>query len=512
MDLMEKNIEIGTAPMFRRMFPNAGCPRNIKIWALSLTILLCSAVAFSQSDVELKMQLLTADQIAEVTLDIEPVLDWIKKVYDEVENYLKNEEGDKEVLIIITLHKDKEPTIDIGARPGIEKSSIDSLSANISKHEAPKTKITDYSFAIIASINDGCSEAIDYSPPVSLPKYKEYLNYKELDLSGKKDAMQTWIKDEVIPVIMYYETIVDPMFEGVLSVGEILKQEKYNNSEIDNLTDNHPDYWRAVMEMSPGNQLIPFTKVCMHIAKGEFDKATRLLFAVNLFSDKSTLPAIFHDEISAKLGLLMEDLDLAINEGITLHDNGKYKEAVAHYENLLKIFPKSAWLNYELYYSKTAEMNLDESDAEWDRAKEIIYSCDPMYYMDVRARSGKEGYLLFRRREVNSLFQSEDSLKADFVRYADIALDLENYGFAAQLYWLILNYFSEEDYNNRNILAHYLYCLDKLGDKVSINNFQGDFPKEFENIENERRKIMEESPVYNAFERDSAHISSRREQ
>jgi hypothetical protein len=482
-----------------------------KIVSTFLTAI-CTTLLFSQSDVELQIQLLTPDQIAEVTLDIEPVLDWVKKVHDEIENNLINEEGDKEVLILITLHKDKEPSIDIGAKPAIEKSSIDALLAGISKHEAPRTKISDYSFAIIASLNNGCSEDIDYSPPLTLPKYKEYLKYKELDLQGKKNAFQTWMQDEVLPVILYYETTVDSVFKGVLNVGEILKQGKYNDSEIDDLTYNNPDYWRAIMEMSQGNQLIPFTKVCMHIARGEFDKASRLLFAINLFSDKSTLPAIFHDEISAKLSLITEDLDLAINEGIALHDNGKYKEAVAHYENLLKIFPRSAWLNYELYYSKTAEMNLDESDVEWNRAKEIIYSCDPMYYMDARARSGKEGYLLFRRREVNTLFQSEDSLKADFIRYADIALDLGNYGFAAQLYWLILNYFSEEDYNNRNILAYYLYCLDKLGDKESIKNFQGDFLEEFENIEKERRKIMEESPVYNAFERDSAHVSSRIEQ
>jgi hypothetical protein len=472
----------------------------MKKFLITIFLTIYSAVAFSQSEVELQIQLLTPDQIAEVTLDIEPVLDWVKKVYDEIENNLKNEEGDKEVLIIITLHKDKEPTIDIGARPGIEESSIDALLAGISKHEAPKTKISDYSFAIIAGLNNGCSEEIDYIPPVTLPKYKEYIKYKELDLQGKRNALQTWIQDEVIPVIMYYETIVDSVFKGVLSVGEILTKGEYNNSEINTLTDYNPDYWRAIMEMSLGNQLIPFTKVCMHIAREEFDNATRLLFVINLFSDKSTLPAIFHDELSAKLTLLEEDLNLAINEGIALHDNGKYKEAVAHYENLLKIFPKSAWLNYEFYYSKTAGMKVDESNMEWDRTKKIVYACDPMYYMDVRARSGKEGYLLFRRREVNSLFQSEDSLKADFIRYADIALDLGNFGFAAQLYWLILNYFSEEDYNNRNILAHYLYCLDKLGDKESIKNFQGDFPEEFKNIENERRKIMEESPVYNAFE------------
>jgi len=461
----------------------------------------CFIITFGQSNVELQIQLLTPDLIAEVTLDKEPFFDWVKKVHDEAENYLKNEKGDKEVLILISLHKDKEATIDIGARPELDKSSIQALSVNISKHKSPRTKITDYSFAIIAKLNGGCNKEIDYSPTITLPKYREYLEYKELDLIGKKSSLQNWIQNEIIPVVTHYEITVDSMFEGVLSVGEILEQGKYINSEIENLTENNPDYWRATMEMSEGNQLIPFTKICMHIAKGEFDKANRLLFVIDFFSDESTLPAILHDGISTKLDLLTEELNLAINEGIALHDKGKYKEAVAHYESLINIFPKSAWLNYELYYSKTAEMKIDESDKEWNKSKEIIYSCDPMYYMNVRAKSGKEGYLLFKRREINMLFKSKEDFKADFVKYADIALDLENYGFAAQLYWLILSYFSKEDYDNRNILAHYLYCLDKLGDKESIKNFKGDFSKEFENIEKERREIMEESPLYNTFEK-----------
>ncbi len=463
---------------------------------------ICSVAIFSQSNVELQFQFITPDQIAEVTLDTATFFDWIKKVYDEVENHLKNEKGDKQVIVLITLHKNKEATIDIGARPELDKLSIQALSANISKHESPRTKITDYSFAIIAKLNDGCNQDIDVIPNIVSPKYRELTEYKELDLSGKKAALQNWVQNEVIPILVYYETTVDPKFEGVLSVGRILEQEKYVNSEVEKLTETNPGYWRATMEMSLDNQLIPFTKICMYIAKGEFDKATRLLPVISFFYNESTLPAIFHDEISAKLDILREELSLAINEGIALHDKGKYKEAVAHYENLLKIFPESAWLNYELYYSKTAQMkDADEIDNEWNKSKEIIYACDPLYYMNVRAKSGKEGYLLFRRREINMLFNSKENLKADFVKYADIALDLENYGFAAQLYWLIVGNFSEEDYDNRNILAHYLYCLDKLGDKESIKNFAGDFPTEFGNIEKERREIMEGSPLYNAFEK-----------
>jgi tetratricopeptide (TPR) repeat protein len=256
------------------------------------------------------------------------------------------------------------------------------------------------------------------------------------------------------------------------------------------------------MEMSPGNQLIPFTKACLLIANGEFDKAKQVLFLIKFFSEDATLPEAYRKELGTKLDLLSQGLADAINKGIALHDKGEYRDAVAHYEELLKSFPKSAWLNYEYFYSKTEGMkNQEESLKEWSKWKPVIYACDPMYHMNVQAQSGKEGYLLFRRQEGNSLFQSKENLKKDFVQYADIAFDLENYGLAAQMYWLMVTHFSEDEYGKRNILAYYLYCLDQLGEKETVKNFKGDFPKEFSKITSERKKIMEKSSIYKAFEK-----------
>ena len=386
----------------------------------------CSLLTLGQSNVELQIQLLTPDLIGEVTLDKDPFFDWVKKVKNEVESHLKDEKGNKEILVLISLHNDKDATIDIGARPKLDKGSLQSLSDEISKHKSPRTKITDYSFAIIAKVNDGCDNEIDFSPTVTFPVDREFEEYKKLDLAGKKTQLQDWIQKEVIPIVVHYETTVDPKFGGVIEVGKILEQGKYLDTDVEKLTENNPDYWRGTMEMSSGNQLIPFTKMCMYLANGEFDKAKRLLFVINTFSEESTLPSMYYEVISTKLNLLTEELSNTINEGIALHDKGKYNEAVSHYEKLLKTFPYSAWLNYELYFSKTASMkDMGETDREWSKSKEIIYSCDPMYHMNARAKSGEEGYLLFKRQEINMLFQMKDNLKTDFVKYADIALDLE---------------------------------------------------------------------------------------
>jgi len=455
-------------------------------------------VSWSESNTTLEIHLLTPDVIGEVVLDKDPSIKWIKKISDELENYLKSTNGNRDVLVSISLHKDREATIDIGARPKFDDNSIDELKKQIDKFKpSPRTKITDYNLAIYSKINSGCSKEMDFSPHIDNPLDKVFIRYKKLSLSEKKNYIQKWMREEIIPILAHYETTVDKKFQGVLSVGETLTSGAYLDSDIEQVTTHNSNYWRAVMEMSLGNQLIPFSKVSMHIAKGEFDKANRLLFVINNFSDKSSISAVLYPILGRKLKILKDSLNIEIQKGIAMHDKGEYKNALSHYENLLKIFPYSAWLNYEYFYSKT--INIDNREKEWEKAKKIIYSSDPMYHIEIKAQNAKEGYLLFKRYEISSLFNKKENFKKDFVKYAEIAFDLKDYGFAGELYWLILNYFPKEVYGDKDILAYYLYCLDKLGDKESIKNFDGDFAKRFKYIDKNRDERFKNSKEYNMF-------------
>jgi tetratricopeptide (TPR) repeat protein len=473
----------------------------MKIFLIIASLSICSMVSFGQSKVDMQIQLLTPDLIGEVTLAKEPFFEWIKKVKSEVEEHLKKENGDKEILVLITLHKEQQASISIGSRPKQDKSSTEELLGKIKKLTSPRTKIVDYSLAIIAQVNNGCSDKdMAFIPKVIFPNEQGLAEFEKLDLANKKISLQNFMTNEVIPVAAAYETTVDAKFGGVRNIGAIMQKGKSGFADVNKVTCNNPDYWRATMEMSKGNQLIPFSKVCMHIAMGEFDAAKNLFSILNFFSEQSSLPAKYYDEISSKLEIIDSELGTEINKGIALHDKGNFNEAMALYENLLKTFPKSAWLNYELYFSRTAGIkDMDEIDREWNKSKKVIYQCDPLYPINVRAKTGKEGYLLFRRQELKTLFKSKENYRKDFVKYADIALELEDYGSAAQLYWLILTYFSKDDYNDRDMLSYYLYCLDKLGDKETIKNFKDDFLNKFKKVEKEQKKIMEESSIYKSF-------------
>lgn len=467
-----------------------------------LLFLLTSTLSLNaQSDVELQIQLITPDIIAEATLDQEPFFDWIKTINDEVETFLKKEKGDKEVIVMITLHKEKDASIKIGSRPEMSGASLEKLAKKIESVKSPRTKIVDYSLAIMANVNDGCKSDMDFVPKVLAPDEESFSTFHELGLKGKKVAIEQWVQTEIIPVLAHFESIVDPQFAGVLAMGEVLNGD-FLKKEVVTLTDDNPSYWRAMAEMSIGNQLIPFTKACLHVANGEFDKANRLLTVIELFSDEKSLPAVYQKELMTKLDLFSRDLSKEIEKGIEMHDKGKYDDAVKHYKKLLKIVPNSAWLNYELYFSQTgdlASMDLEDGNKLWNESKKKIYECDPLYSISARATNGKEAYEIVLRQKVQGLFKSNENMKADLIKYADIALDLEDYAFAGQMYWWIVSHLKQEDYAERNMLAHFLYCLDKLGETELKKNFNEGITDEFPKIEAERKSIMEENFMYKAF-------------
>ncbi len=455
--------------------------------------------SFSQSTVEVQLQLLTPDVIGQPTIEVDSLSVWIGKVKSEIEAHFSDEKGGKQVLVVASIHRDKNPTMEVCSRPKIDNTVGDALLERIARIPAPRTRITDYSFIFIANINGGCEEDIEFTPALLYPEQRDLTAFKELSLIEKKATLQSWIQTDVIPLLVHYYIIVDAQFDGVLQFGKMVEKGEYLSKDVEQLTDLNPNYWRAIMEMEIANQLVPFTKVCLYIAKGEFDKAKRMIVLVDFFSDNSTLPAALHNAVSSRLEMLDRELENSINKGIAMHDKGKYNDAVNHYQKLLVDFPNSAWLNYERYFSGTAEMHIDSTEVEWNKWKGIIFRCDPMYHMNVRAKTGKEAYLLFRRQKINTLFQNADNTKQDLLEYADIAFDLENYAFAGQLYWFIFTGLQEKDYDNRNILAHFLYCIDKLGSGEYLVNFNGDFPAEFEKIEAERLKLMEKDGIYKSF-------------
>jgi hypothetical protein len=141
----------------------------------------------------------------------------------------------------------------------------------------------------------------------------------------------------------------------------------------------------------------------------------------------------------------------------------------------------------------------EDDRATWDKAKLDIYKHNPIYGMDVRASNGKEAYLLFRRQEISGLFKESKNKAKDLFSYAEIASDLGVYDFAAHLFWITATFDSTRTKKGIN---HFLFCLDKLGEKKLKENFNENFVDIFANIEADKIKSMEKSSIYQSMKKE----------
>ncbi len=468
-----------------------------------LLALLFSLIAnlnlYAQAEPEITISLLANDKIADVNIDQEKYIKSLGGALDLIKKEFKGISYDQKIAILIIGHKAGKPTIEFYSKPKINADKEQHFLKEINSLEFENTKIVDFPILLHVNIKEGVlgTEFKD----IILPKARVVRDYENADLKQKFEINKAWATNEVLPVLGAYQIIVEDKFLGVKNLGTLVSKTNFSDKQdITALANKNPDYWRAILEMNLGNQLIPATKIFMHISQGEFDYALKYLEIVKLFSDPKSTANDYLSELSWRLDLFNQQLNTEIGNGIKEHDKGDYQKAITAYRSILNNYPNSAWALYELYYSQNAldiknnKIKLEDR-TNWDNAKVKIYYSNPLYNMDVRASNAKEGYLLFRRQEISKLFKNKDKRISDIYEYADISMDLGIYDFAAQLFWFS---FTKSNENNK-ALSKFLYCVEKLGVSNLKQNFKGDFEKEFKKIDAEKEKEMTESPFYKAF-------------
>lgn len=128
----------------------------------------------------------------------------------------------------------------------------------------------------------------------------------------------------------------------------------------------------------------------------------------------------------------------------------------------------------------------------WPATRRAILEADPLYATMASAEGPDELYDLLLRKETETLFKDRDQFGRDVIRYADIALDLGQAGFAAMLYWNAKTALEPEAYGKRNLIEDVLYCLEQLGNGDVKTKFPGDHAAHFKRIDGERAKRKED--------------------
>ena len=460
---------------------------------------------FAQEKTEINMVFISNQTIADVNMNEDRFLNYAKKLSIELNSIFENDLVARDIVVFFTLQKDSLPTIQLSARPAFSADSVDLIQTKLRKIQTVKTKFIDFIFLFEISTQGGCAnEKLQYSPEIHNPFVEADQEYQHASVDKKAKLLTEWVKNDALLILSAFQKKANPQFKGVRIIGDQIAAIKPDSIfNIQYLTAYNPFYWRAIMEMNINNFLVSTSKVFLHVAAGEFDIARRYLDMLKMFKEDKTIADYYLDELCLKLDSFYMDLNKEINKGINYREEGEYKKSIAVFDNILSYHPHSAKVLEEKFISSTIYLDLDfeHLNKKWNEYKNSVYTCDPLYPSGYGVLVEKEGWRLLRRLEINELFTEGTNASEEFVKYADIAFDLEAWDYAAHMYWLVFTHFSETDYGKkRNILAYYLYCLEKLGQHDILLLFNLNYSKEFKKIENERKKAFDERDSLNLME------------
>lgn len=474
----------------------------MKIASLSFLLLIMSAfnVVAQKETSNVSISLLENDRVADVNISKDKFIASISTVTDYCKNNFKNTATTQKIGILLIAHKSGKPTITCYSNPKLDDNAQNKILSDLAAMHIENTIYVD--FPMLITVNAKSENPVDDFPDFIDPVKQKMSNFENADFKTKYALIKKFAKEEALPILTAYEILADSTARGVKNFGTLMQSTDFSKmQDIAKLTNNNKNYWQATMEMSSGNQLIPITKIFILISQGEFDYAKKYVDIFRMFSNKSSISALYLEALNYRLNLFYKNLTAEMDKGITAHDKKRYDDAIQIYKSILADYPNSAWALYEKYYSENAKKGEEhkispEYRKDWDKAKINIYKHDPLYNMDVRASNGKEAYLMTRRMEMKELFKAKDNRLMDLLNYATIATDLGVYDFAAQLYWLSVT--MDKD-NTEKAIHNFLYCLDKMGEKELKSNFKGDFDKIFKTIDSENEARMKNSDVYKAM-------------
>lgn len=477
-----------------------------RVWlALGAGLFLASPICAGEDPqkVQTSLVFLTELSLAEMTTDMDALAHWVKPILEATESRFQNVAVPRTIVVQITLHRDRPAEVAIAGKPALAEAETAGLLQVVDVAKAPRTRVCDCSLRIVAKVNGGHpDEKAALVPDIKTPDEIFVARIQSATTAERYTLMRRWARTEALPILAAIGARSDARFEGVRRLGKAIdKLDPAQPIDVAAITERNSDYWRAMMEMRPGIPFVPAVHMALLVAEGEMDRARKIAELSGFFDAKKSGPSYVLGVLRTMSGLFFKDLEARVAQGVALHDQGKLNEAIAVYDEVLKIHPKCAWAIYEKFHTRrTMALNrgnsLEQIHADWPRVRKQILECDPLYPTLAMADGRDEVYEFGRRFEIGRLFKKLEEGRRDLVRYADIALDLKVFGIAGMLYWNSILLVPPDDYEHRPLLEYFLYCLEQLGVRDIKDAFRGDHEAAFARIEAERRERKERSPAF----------------
>ncbi|MBP8244982.1 MAG: hypothetical protein KAX45_10610, partial [Chitinophagaceae bacterium] len=310
---------------------------------LLLLLLFATRIAAQEPDMAKRTVIvfLSSEVIAGENFNKDAMVNWVKEVQAAMANLMKTEKSNSVVKIIASWTKDRKCKYQVSVCPE-NNSLIEQVNNALQPINSPVANFASFDLQLSFKFNEGCNSPEIFSPEINSAAEKMKKDLGSQTLLQRKETIRNWALQEVIPILAHFTKNVDAQFPGVQATGKMLEQKSFLNQQAAAITEKDPLYWRGLMEMNKGNLIIPLSKVLMHVANDEFDLARRYLGMLFRFADKESLASHYLLDLNRNLDLFYQSHDSLVREGIRLHDDGKYAEAIKQYNTILAAYPNSA--------------------------------------------------------------------------------------------------------------------------------------------------------------------------
>ncbi len=397
-----------------------------------------------------------------------------------------------QVIIEIELLPDREPNLRLAAQPKLTEAEKEHLTVELRKIPVLNTKFSSWAYRLVRGGES--SQGEPFNPPFISPSARRFQRFREARPKEKVEMIKERIRRHVLPLLATAATSVEAKFKGVRGSGSILQAQLAKKDFRSEQLTASSDFWRGLLEMAPGNPLVLAMPVFLVAAQGKFDFAFSQAQIVVSFSDsKLYLTAElmdfihYYDELTQAPGGINE----RIKEAIARYDENKPGESKAILDGIIADYPNSAWARHELLLIFMTQHSDDAFDVTKDHMQKQVYEADPLYPFASTMKGSEQIYKGLQRVKLQELQKDREHVRRFLVSYADIAVDLEQYAVAGQLYHLAM---MTKGGDESPLFSLVLYCAQKAGAKDFLELFKPDKVKVMmEEAAARRRKRYEES-------------------